>query len=85
MPSQSEARQIPVRVKMRLEAIGLWAFLSIPSVVVTICLFVTNLVAIDEEVRITRKVHKVTARQLQSALTQNKIRIKPFFRSKLRL
>ena len=38
MPSESEARQIPVRVKMRMEAVGLWAFLSIPSIAVTVCL-----------------------------------------------
>ena len=42
MPSESEARQIPVRVKMRIEAVGLWAFLSIPSIAVTVCLFVAN-------------------------------------------
>ena len=49
MPSESEARQIPVRVKMRMEAVGLWAFLSIPSIAVTVCLFVANFGSSDED------------------------------------
>ena len=40
MPNTTSAACVPVRVKMRLQAIGLWAFLSIPSIVVTILLFV---------------------------------------------
>ena len=40
MPNTTSTACVPVRVKMRLQAIGLWAFLSIPSIVVTILLFV---------------------------------------------
>ena len=33
---------IPVRVKMRLQAAMLWAILSIPSILVTIILFIST-------------------------------------------
>ena len=63
---------IPVRVKMRLQAAMLWAILSIPSILVTIILFISTNKSEFKEVStyyMFYKVAKTNSKYYQSTYT----------------
>ena len=56
MPTTESTTCVPVRVKMRLQAAILWALLSIPSIVVTIVLYVSTYKSQEYKNNVSRNV-----------------------------